>query len=101
MYSCGSLFDGKSPSMQELPTLAVIQSSMQIPDISVVDSSHNSASTQKSTRKNQRKFDKKFRFLSHTHQGVPCLVTGNKALEARSDIAFTSSNFKVAVDDTG
>jgi hypothetical protein len=51
-------FDGKCPSMQELPTLTVIQSSMQIPDISVVDSSHNSASIQKSTRKNQRKFDK-------------------------------------------
>jgi hypothetical protein len=58
MYSCGSLFDEKDPSMQELPTLTVIQSYMQIPDISVADSSHNSAPIQKSTRKNQRKFDK-------------------------------------------
>jgi hypothetical protein len=47
----------KSPRMQELPTLTAIQSSMQFPDISVVDSSHNSASIQKSTM-NQWKIDK-------------------------------------------
>lgn len=63
-------------------------------------SSHNSASIQISTRKNKRKFDKIQIPFSYCSSSVPCLVTGDKPLEARSDIAFTCGDFKVAVDDT-
>ena len=39
--------------------------------------------------------------VTHQRRGTPTLVTGNEPLEARSDIALTGGNFKVAIDDTG